>query len=434
MLFTKNTAVEYSLSIDKMQAEADRKAEAVKRLDFYHGNQTPYVYDRLSNHFSDPDKFSLASLNIVKKIVDAKSAVYIRDATRTLSSKKDHDLFKGIQKSCGLGLRMRQANRLAKLCGTVLLKVVYRNGKIDLDILTPDILDVETGVSPMDLRAVVITYYPADGKVTEVEYSRWTPETIQRLDYKGNVISSVDNPYQFLPFVPIFAELPISDFWVYPGDTVISMQELINERLVDLAYALRMQSFSIPVVKGAAGNVNYFDPGQAISLNSDPNSDFKFAAPNGPIPAVVNAIDYLIRETATMEGLPASYLSSKPTERKSGYALLVQNKELQEIRDNDIDLFKIYEQQVFETIKQVWNVHNSSKFGDSLLKVNFFDPSVVDSENKSEFWSKMVEMGVYSPVDLIMKLDPDLSREEAEQKYKNNIAFKGVKFGDSNND
>jgi hypothetical protein len=237
------------------------------------------------------------------------------------------------------------------------------------------------------------------------------------------VISSVDNPYQFLPFVPIFAELPISDFWVYPGDTVISMQELINERLVDLAYALRMQSFSIPVVKGAAGTVNYFDPGQAISLNSDPDSDFKFASPNGPIPAVVNAIDYLIRETATMEGLPASYLSSKPTERKSGYALLVQNKELQEIRDNDIDLFKIYEQQVFKAIKTVWDTHQTPKFGDSTLKVNFFDPESVNSENKSDFWGKMVEMGVYSPIDLIQKLDPDLSREEAEKKFEENKKY-----------
>lgn len=428
MLFSKNKSVEYTLALDKMQEEADRKSEALKRLDFYHGNQTGYVYDRLAKFFSDPDKFSLASLNIVKKIIDAKSAVYIRDAKRTASTEKDNSLYQKIQNQCALGLRLRQANRYSKLCGVVLLKILFRNGQIDVDVLTPDIVAVETGLSPQDLKAVWITYFPADGQVTEVEYSRWTNDSIQRLDYKGNVINSVKNPYGFLPFVPIHAELPISDFWVYPGDSIITMQELINERLVDLAYALRMQSFSIPVVKGATGDISYFDPGQAISLNSDSDSDFKFASPNGPIPATVNAIDYLIRELAVTEGLPASYLSSKPSERKSGYALLVQNKELQEIRDNDIDLFKIYEQQIFDTIKKVWNTHNAlNKFGDSTLKVNFFDPSVVSAEEKAEFWEKMVEMGVYSPVDVIQKLDPDLTRDEAEQKFQENQKYSPAK-------
>jgi hypothetical protein len=35
----------------------------------------------------------------------------------------------------------------------------------------------------------------------------------------------------------------------------------------------------------------------------------------------------------------------------------------------------------------------------------------------------MVEMGVYSPIDLIQKLDPDLSREEAEQKFEENKKY-----------
>jgi hypothetical protein len=411
----------------KDQTEIERKQDALKRLDFYNGLQTPYVYDRLAKHFSDPDKFSLCSLNIVKKIIDAKSAVYVRDAKRQVSSAKDHTLYSNIQHQSNMGLRMRQANRLSKLLGTVLLKIVYRNKQIDFDIITPDICEVETGISPNDLRSVTITYYPADGKVQEVEHSKWTKDKIYRLDYKYNVISSMDNPYKILPFVPIHADLPISDFWGYPGDSIISMQETINERLVDLAYVLRMQSFSIPVIKGGNSQLDAFDPGLAINLSQDSDSGFRFESPKSPIAQVINAIDYLIRELAVVEGLPASYLSSKPTERKSGYAMLVQNKELQEIRDNDIDLFKVYEQQVFDAIKQVWNNHNQNKFGDSTLKVNFFDPAQVDAENKADYWEKMVNLGVLSPIDIIQKLDPDLSREEAEQKFLANSATQGVK-------
>jgi hypothetical protein len=384
--------------------------------------QLPYVQDRLELHFSDVTKFSPTSLNIVKKVIDAKSQIYQRDAERIVSTKRDQELYDKAQEQCALGLRMRQANRLSKLCGVVLLKVVYGRtfDQIDIDLITPDICTVETGKSPKDVRSVTISYYPADGKVSELKHVRWTPGSIQTLDYNFNVTSTESNPYGFLPFVPVWSELPVNDFWIYPGDSLISTQEAINEKLTDLIYILRLQGFSIPVLKGTTSEIGTFDPGQAVALPDSQHADFKFEAPNSPIKEVIESIDYLIRQIAVTEGLPASYLADKPSTRKSAAALVEQSKELQEIRANDIDLYKIYERQVFEVIKQVWNYHNSNKFGDSTLKVNFYDPSQVSSEDKAEFWSKMVELGIYSPVDVIQKLDPDLSKDDAEQIYKNN--------------
>jgi hypothetical protein len=413
--------LDYTFALNQLQDESSRRMDAQKRIQLYEGNQIPYIEERLEEHFSDITKFSPTSLNVVKKIINAKSAVYIKDAKRTCSSEKDTKLYKQIQEQSALGLRMRQANRLSKLTGVVLLKVVWRNGKIDLDVITPDICSVETGKSPRDLKSVTITHYPADERVSELTHVRWTPAKIERLDYNGNVKSQESNPYGFLPFVPVWSDLPIYDFWVEPGDSLVSTQLAINEKLTDLIYILRLQGFSLPVLKGTKNELIEFSPGQAISLPDSQYADFSFESPNSPIKAVVDSIDYLIRELAVTEGLPASYLSSKPSERKSGYALLVQNKELQEIRDNDIDLFKIYEKELFETIKAVWNYHNvSNRFGDSTLKVNFFDPTQVQAEEKADFWSKMIEMGAMSPVDIIMRLDPDLSEEQAKQKFNQN--------------
>jgi hypothetical protein len=433
MLFTKNNEISYTLDLAANKANYERKEKALKLLDFYHDQQLAYLYDRLSQNFTDPDRFSLASINITKKIIDGLSTVYISDAKRIIEgTKKDQDLFSQIENDCCLGLKMKQANRFSKLCGTVLLKVVFRRGKIALDVLTPDICDTETGESPEDLKSVTIVYFPESGKQQEVEYSKWTPERIYRLDYRGNEISSVPNPYESLPFIPIWDSLPISDFWVEKGDSLISIQEAVNEKLTDLVYILRLQGFSVPVSKGGGSNFTMLDPGSGLNIPAD--GDFFFASPNSPIKATLESIDFLIKTTAISYGLPASYLSNKPSERKSGVSRLIENKELQEKRLDDIALFRKYETQVFEAIKTVWNTHQTPKFGDSTLKVNFFDPESGGSENKSDFWGKMVELGVMSPIDIIMKIDPDLSRDEAEQKYKNNIAFKGVNFGDSNND
>jgi len=70
MLWQKNNIVETSYNLALEKSEFERKEKARKLLDFYHDQQLVYVYERLQKHFSDPDKFSLASLNIVRKIID----------------------------------------------------------------------------------------------------------------------------------------------------------------------------------------------------------------------------------------------------------------------------------------------------------------------------------------------------------------------------
>ena len=428
MLFTKNKTVEYSYNIAIAKADSERKEKALKLLDFYNDSQLPYLYDRLAKNFSDPDRFSLASINIVKKIIDGLSTVYIQDAKRVIQgNQQDQSLFEEIEYQSSLGLKMKQANRFSKLLGTVLLKVVFRNGKIALDLITGDIADVETGSSPEDLKSVTICYYPESGKQQEVEYSKWTPERVYRLDYQKNVISSVDNPYQILPFIAVWDSLPISEFWLERGDSLLAIQEAINEKLTDLLYILRLQGFSVPVSKGSNSEFSMLDPGTALNLPTD--GDFSFEAPNSPIKATLDSIDYLIKTCAISYGLPASYLSNKPSERKSGVSRLIENKELSEKRLDDIELFRKYEQQAFQVIKTVFNKHNNTKFSDkSFLKVDFAEPQSFSISEQAQSWALLMDYGVIDPVDLIQKLNPDLSEEEAQKKFENNkSANSGVK-------
>lgn len=428
MLFTKNKIVEYNYNIALAKSDYERKEKALKLLDFYHDQQLPYLYDRLAKNFSDPDRFSLASINIVKKIIDGLSTVYISDAKRIVQgNKQDQELFDRVAYDASLGLKMKQANRFSKLLGTCLLKVVFRNGRIALDLITGDICDVETGASPEDLKSITITYYPESGKQQEVTYSKWTPERVYRLDYQKNVISSVANPYQILPFIPVWDSFPISDFWIEKGDSLLAVQEAVNEKLTDLIYILRLQGFSVPVSKGSNAEFKTLDPGTALNLPQD--GDFSFEAPNSPIKATLDSIDYLIKTTAISYGLPASYLSNKPSERKSGVSRLIENKELSEKRLDDIELFRRYEQELFQVIKTVWNTHNQTKFSDKCyLKIDFAEPQSFSISEQAQSWALLMDYGVYSPVDLIQKLNPDLSEEEARQKFEENkTAKQGVK-------
>ena len=148
--------------------------------------------------------------------------VYVQDARRTIDgTEQDAAIFEEIERSCSLGARMKLANRYAKLLGMVAVRPVWRNNTLDLDVVTPDLLDVQTGDSPEEVQAILVTYYPEDGKETEVTYSLWTPETFQRLDYRGLVLEESSNPYKVIPYVYVWNSLPTITFWTPSGEDLM---------------------------------------------------------------------------------------------------------------------------------------------------------------------------------------------------------------------
>ena len=62
------------------------------------------------------------------------------------------------------------------------MRPVWRNNHLDIDILTGNIVDVQTGDVPEDLQKVLITDYGTSEKIEDIQYSLWTDEIYQRLD------------------------------------------------------------------------------------------------------------------------------------------------------------------------------------------------------------------------------------------------------------
>ncbi len=181
-------------------ASLARKEDTAKRLNFYHDKQIERLEEQLSQLFSDPSNMVKVELNIVKKIIRALCQLYRVAAKREISgTDKDKNIFQAISEMSALDVKLKQAHRYTKLLKTVLLRPIWRNGKLDIDILTGNILDVDTGDSPEELTKVLVTDYGNSNKIEEVEYSLWTLEVYQRLDYRGYVIDEQDNPMVSFP-------------------------------------------------------------------------------------------------------------------------------------------------------------------------------------------------------------------------------------------
>lgn len=404
---------------ERLNIEADssenlaRKEEASKRLNYYRGQQLPDLETLLTSLFSEPEKLTKVALNIVRKIVNNLSQVYGEPPIRSIEgTEKDQNLYEEMIEQSSFNLKMKQCARYTKLLGNTLLRVLWRNERLDVDIITPNIVDVAVGDSPEILSRVLITDYGNSDRVEDVEYSLWDVETFTRLDYRGNTIYQEENPYRTLPFVSIFAYPPDSNFWLICNQDLISAQECLNLALVDLKYLMQQQSFGVGWIRGTPGGGNLtVDPGSLVELPE--GGQIGFESQKAEIEQIVNAIDKIQKWTAVSYGLSAGSMSTDP-QTQSGISKAWDSKELAEARRDDISLFRSYEKQVFELMRVVWNAHNSQKFSESAnLKIDFADPrSEVDPHTQAKAWDLQLSMGVISQVDVIMTLNPDLATRE----------------------
>ena len=236
-----------------LQSEAARKAEVTRKLAYYNNEQEPFVLDKIRLKYSNPERVDPVFMNLTRKIVNLIARVYLQDCTRVVDGKRqDQDIYAYIEDAASLPTKMKTADRLSRLLGTIMLRPLWRNGKPDMDVLTGDVLDVVTGDSPEDVRAVLVTHASQSGRPEEIEYSLWTPDTFQRLSYRGVVISSEPNPYGVIPFVPVWSESPIEDFWLPGANDIINAQVAIDNRLTDTCYTLRFQSHGVGYVKAGS--------------------------------------------------------------------------------------------------------------------------------------------------------------------------------------
>ena len=419
MIFSQaKTVVERMTQQAFLSANTVRKEEARKLLDFYHGRQLPHVDARLAQRAPTiSQEMETIAVNITAKVTNAIAQAYRNPPMRELEAATagDKTLFADIAEACALDARMKQASRYCKLLGTVFLRPVWRNNRLDLDVLTPDLVDVEAGDSPEDLQAVLVTHYGTGTRVEDVTFSLWTPDLFRRLDHRGQVLEEQPNPYGALPFVPCWAGMPDGDFWYPVNDTLGSVQEAINQRLADFLRVMEMQAFSVAVGKGLSAGDLTIGPGNVVELQED--GDFHFENQNAPILDHLEAIDRLVKWAAMSHGLSAAYVSLDPSDA-SGVAKAIDSQELAEARQDEVMLWRVYEKRIFEVMRAVWNVHNPGRgFSEAAwLRVDFADPRPeLSPQEQALLWEKWQALGIVSEVDLAMEHNKDLTtRKEAE--------------------
>ena len=305
----------------------------------------------------------------------------------------------------------------------------------------------------------------------------WSADSHIMVDEKNNGYH-VKNPYGIIPAVPFFNSDPAHYYFLPVNEPLLYANHSVNMRITDLNHIAKFQSFGIPVVKGIErptsirqgrpaddfnqlkggtaqsrfggiggtsgvlpnGQYRTFDSGFGIFRdgNADANmlgmslgpdtavavgekGDFKFAHPGADIMGLVKTIHSITDMVRINHGLRPKFDQTLPA---SGFAVLMEKIGVIEDNIRRSRLFKEREQQLFDIIKKLWNVHNNKagdkKFSeDAVLEITYKVPEFsVDPKTKKE--DLMMEAKLLDTEDkfIINKLYPHMSDTEIDKLIK----------------
>ncbi len=402
--------------IDLVKSSQARKDRAREALNFFDDQQDDTTLALIRKRFASSESFRVFTVNMVRKVVSRRATAYRIPPTRTFEG-WDQQAGNALYQAANVDAVMKRASKLTKLLKTTALQVRYGDHGLSLSVLTPHILDAVYDDPEHPSRLIVTHSSPDTNRTT---YSDWTATGFRRRDAQGRPITVPGNaggvnPYGTLPFVPLFDRLPDSAFFLPGGDDLIGSQKALNVGLVNLFRSIELQAHGQAVAKGLpVGDPIATGPDKVILL--PPDGEFSYAAPNAPIADILSALEFLMRQTAASNDVVADVFDlSKRAE--SGSAKSVERLDLREARQDDIALWRQYEARLFEVIKRVVNTHAPSTIPEgATVRVDFgeLQDNLTEAELIANLRAK-AELGVSSPVDAILALNPDgfASREDA---------------------
>ena len=426
-------------------------------------------------------------LNVLKSIVNETAMLYKKPATRkavlgkevsesgTVTIKGD-EVYEDILKDIPIDQTMMAVDRMNKATNQTVLKIVWRNGKIDYDILTFDNVEIET--DPDDWKEIIkYTYFVglglpdfddenSDEGVTDVKgikkqkfVTKFVWEIIKERNKDGSIkrdsldrplkptsvvkkfrmnnngepvlVDTRPNPYKdqsgmpVLPFVLFHRAFPAMELLDFTtGGDMIDNTINTAMNMIHLNQLMKYQSYKQVVIShGERTKMPQplsIGPSDILDL---PTSDGETTTATALDiqTAIDNYLEVIQKRVAMIMGtygIPSSRFRISGN-AESGIKIKLDNFVLVERREADAQLFRIGEKELFEKTRVVNNFHNTKQINE---KAEFFiDYGEIDLPANEEEQAKAdtinITNNVKSPIDVIMDQDPDLSREQATAKY-----------------
>lgn len=260
----------------------------------------------------------------------------------------------------------RRAHKVAKLCNTALIMPHVRNGKIEIDILPPDLFRFDTDEN--DFRKIKSLWIPIS-RIDEngnsvYSFKKWTDEFYTELNAQGIVTKELPNRYGLIPACVLqFDNSDTTDFYG-GGYMELLLATLDNNKLTfladnDVVYSAfsvwLATNFGVTNVVKLAPNRILRAEGQQMGEGFDVPASLENIAGN----AVFQNIELMRQDRYKMAlrdaGLPESLVSANPGLAPSGAALRQDKMEMMGIRKEDTEVMVNFENEFYTILAKVVN-------------------------------------------------------------------------------
>ena len=401
--------IQESVKDYKLSIAQSRRDEIRKLLDYYTGTET----DKYIDEYFSADAFReipVYNANFTRRFINKMSRIYTVGASRNVS-----DSYSSLTRK--KDAKMKHIERMTRLVGSVATQVIYRDDLPQpcFDYRPVYYFDVHLGENPFVPEAIT---YPIMMNVSDVSaaerlhYAYWDKERYIHFDEDGNIMNEYLHGYGVIPFLFTHREDQIDSFFVEGANDIVSCNEQVNITMTELQLGLRFQMFGQPFITGMYGDKKLERAGSDTILDLPEGSTFGIAAPEGDIQAVIESVKFQLDLVAQNNHLYVQF-AQDGGETPSGIALKIKDLERFEDYQDDLDLYRMYEFDLYDIEKKIASYNNISLPEE--LKIDFKEPEYPKTVQDQILMDEhMLNHHMIDEIGLLMKYNGDLSKSEAE--------------------
>ena len=397
----------------QIQAEA-RRNHIRKLMDYYCGSNTS---NYISQYFN-ADAFREVpcyEANFTKRFINKMSRIYTVGAKRNVNNAYSNLT---VMKDP----RMKHIERMTRLIGSVATQVVYIDGYMPhFDYRPVYYFDVHLGDNPFKPEAITYPILMNSDDVSytdKLKYAYWDKGIYALYDEDGNILEEYEHGYGVLPFVFTHRENQLDSFFVDGADDIVSCNEHVNITMTELQLGLRFQMFGQPYVTGLQADKRLERAGSDTILDLPEGSVFDIVAPEADLQSVIETVKFQVDLVAQNNHLYVQF-AQDGGEVPSGIALKIKDLERFEDYQDDIELWKMYEHELYHVEKEIAD-YNGIRLPES-LKLDFNEPEYPKTMQDQILWDNhRLQNNLITRAKLMVEYNDDLSLQEAEKVVAEN--------------
>jgi hypothetical protein len=413
-----------------------------KAWDFYYGYQEQYIKryrGETKEDYIDKDK---PTFNYTKAIVDEYiKGVFGEPVTITFNDDPHQKIWDGIETPMSFYKVvpfMTKVQRIAEISNTCLVMIRYNQaeGRTYFEDIRGEFVYFlpKTG-SPKEIGTIIISYLFDTGdpdpqrrilrRVEAWDEEKWEVWLYSQGMNEAKLVDSGGNPYGFIPAEKFCPEEDDNTFYgITNMYDVVKVNEIYNNLWTALVRICIMQSFSILVVKSEGEIKLTVAPTRFLKIENTEEGSASYITPNPKINEVEAVLMDVKSELQNMSHVPSEVMSSsKGITPESGYALRIKRVPIEQEWDKRR---MSYGPSVRDFCKKVVAVDTINRngtvdVGSIGVEVQFTDTTPPLAPQEQILTDEQeLRYNLITPVDLMMRKDPTLTREEAKTRIEKN--------------